>query len=138
MVPLKTSSVGAMMTKLPTRPKVVGFDLDGTLLEHKTFPELGKPIPGMKEQVDTLRMAGWKIAVWTCRNAEGWADIREHLEKHGIKVDYINENPHESPSTSPKVYFDVYVDDRGIGFRGDVQGLAASIINFKPWHKEGP
>jgi len=126
------------MPVLATRPKVLGLDLDGTLLQHEKYPAYGEPIPGMAEQIAAVRMAGWKVVIWTCRNAEEYDTIREHLASFGIEVDFINENPYEDPSTSPKIYCDVYLDDRAIGFRGDVQGLAEQIVNFKPWHKEEP
>lgn len=127
------------MAKLPTRPKVCGFDLDGTLLEHETYPAYGKPLDGWKGEIDALRQAGVKIAVWTCRNKNEYDTIRKHLLEHGIEIDYINENPHEDPGTSPKVYFDWYVDDRGVpGFDGNPRGMAVKILRHKPWHKESP
>jgi hypothetical protein len=127
------------MTTLPTRPKVLALDLDGTLLKHEKYPRYGTPLDGWKEELDALRQAGVKIAVWTCRNAEEYDTIRKHLAEHDIEIDYINENPHEEqPSTSPKIYADWYVDDRGVpGFNGDPRGMAAKILKHKPWHKRG-
>lgn len=65
------------MAKLPTRPKILGIDLDGTLLQHEKYPAYGAPIPGMKEQLEAIRMSGWKVSVWTCRNAEEYDIIRQ-------------------------------------------------------------
>lgn len=126
------------MATIKTRPKVLGCDLDGTLLEHETYPRYGKPLDGAREELAALQQAGVKIAVWTCRNADEYDTIREHLADHGIEVDYINENPHEAPSTSPKIYCDWYLDDRGVpGFDGNWRGMAAKILKHKPWHKRG-
>lgn len=126
------------MDDLPTRPKVLALDLDGTLLEHETYPNYGAPIPGMKEEIEALRQAGWKVAIWTCRNKEEYDTILQHLADHGIEVDYINENPHEAPSTSPKIYADVYLDDRAMQFDGNAQGLAARVLKHKRWFKTNP
>ena len=125
------------MAKVTTRPKVLALDMDGTLLEHEKYPRYGKPIPGWKEELEALRQAGWKIAIWTCRTKEEYDAIREHLTKHEIPFDYINENPHEGPSTSPKIYADVYVDDRCIKFNGDPNGMAAVILKNKRWFDRG-
>lgn len=123
---------------IATRPKVVGFDLDGTLLQPADHPELGVPVAAWKPEIDALRAVGVKIGIWTCRNSDEYDKIREHLASHGIEVDYINENPHEAPGDSPKVYFDWYVDDRGIRFEGDAKGMAARILKTKPWYKTNP
>ena len=126
------------MTTIEPKVRVCGFDLDGTLLEHESYPNYGKPIDGWIPELDALRQAGVKIAIWTCRNEDEYDTIRQHLLEHGIEVDYINENPHQPPdSTSPKVYFDWYIDDRGVpGFNGDPRGMAAQILAHKPWHKQ--
>jgi hydroxymethylpyrimidine pyrophosphatase-like HAD family hydrolase len=47
------------------KPKVLGCDLDGTLLEYATYPNFGKPIEGMPEVLRALRDLGWKVAIWT-------------------------------------------------------------------------
>lgn len=122
----------------PNRPKVVAMDLDGTILEQRPFPELGPPMPGIQDELALLKQMGWEIALWTCRDEEFYADIQEHLTANGVPFDYINENPHEAPSTSPKIYADVYVDDRGLQFEGEVRGLAAKILSHRPWHKRMP
>jgi len=127
------------MADIKPRPKVLGLDLDGTLLEHETYPNYGKPLAGAKEELGALRQAGVKVAIWTCRNKNEYDAIHKHLAAHDIEVDYINENPHEAPGTSPKVYFDWYLDDRGVpGFDGNWRGMAAKILAHKPWHKKGP
>lgn len=127
------------MATIETKPKVLGLDLDGTLLTHETYPNFGAPLDGWSGEIDALRQAGVKIAVWTCRNKSEYDAIRKHLLEHGIEIDYINENPHEGLSTSPKVYFDWYVDDRSVpGFNGDPRGMAAKILRHKPWHKRNP
>jgi hypothetical protein len=92
----------------------------------------------MPEEIAALRQAGWKVAIWTCRNKNEYAGIKAHLADHGIEVDYLNENPHEAPSTSPKIYADVYLDDRGLQFDGDARGLAAKVMKHRQWFKTNP
>lgn len=120
------------------RPRVLAIDLDGTVLEQRPFPDLGPPLPGIQEELATLKQMGWVIVIWTCRDAEMYEQIGQFLTDNGVPFDYINENPFEAPSTSPKIYADVYVDDRGMQFEGDVQGLAARVLSHRPWHKRGP
>lgn len=114
-----------------SRPKVVAVDLDGTIL-HDEFPEKGKPVDGMRKQLEALHELGWKIVIWTVRDEN--ESVAAHLRKYDIPFDYINENPHGPPKTSRKIYADVYLDDRAITFNGDSAGLAQKIAQFKPWH----
>jgi hypothetical protein len=120
------------------RPKVLAIDLDGTVLEQRPFPDLGPPLPGIAEELEALQQAGWKIAIWTCRDESFYDQIQQFLTDNGVPFDYINENPFESPSTSPKIYADVYVDDRGMQFEGEARGLAARVLSHRPWHKRSP
>jgi len=102
------------------RPKVVAVDLDGTILEYsgwKGQKHFGKPIDGAKEALQKLKDEGYVIVIWTTRR--NTADIAKVLNMYGIPFDYINENPYQPPDCSNKIYADVYVDDRAVGFRGD-------------------
>ena len=116
--------------------KTVAFDLDGTILEYHPGMAnkgiFGPPIPGMISEMRKLMKNGWKIIIWTCRGNS--PELQEHLKKCNIPYDEINVNTsfaHESP----KIYADVYVDDRSIGYRGDSRGLANRIMAFRPWYK---
>jgi hypothetical protein len=122
----------ANLLGMSARPKVVAVDLDGTIL-HEGYPAMGKPIDGVKEQLEALRALGWKIVVWTVRNDN--KGVTEHLKKHGIPFDHINENPYNPQPESRKIFADVYVDNRAMTFSGDVKGLAKKIVEFKSWDK---
>lgn len=116
------------------RKMVLAIDLDGTLLKYdgwKGDAHYGEPNPGMKEVLEKVRAAGWTIVIWTTRGGDG--AIRNHLAKHQIPFDYINKNPHGPPSSSPKIFADVYLDDRAIRFEGSTTGLADRILSVKPW-----
>lgn len=119
------------------RKKVLAIDLDGTLLQYdgwKGDAHYGEPIAGMKEVLERVRAAGWTIVIWTTRSGDG--AIRAHLAKHHIPFDYLNKNPHGPPSDSPKVFADVYLDDRALRFEGSTDGLAEKILNAEPWFEK--
>ena len=116
------------------RPKVVAVDLDDTIL-HDEFPGMGKPIDGMREQLQAVRELGWKIAIWTVRNED--KEVAERLKKYQIPFDFINENPYGPPNGSRKIYADLYLDNRALTFDGNTKNLARKIVEFKPWNRNG-
>lgn len=121
------------------RKKVLAVDLDGTLLQYdgwKGDAHYGAPNPGMRAVLQRVKDAGWTIVIWTTRGSK--AAIRSHLTKHDIPFDHINKNPGGPPSASPKIFADVYLDDRAVRFEGKTAGLADKILNATPWfEKEG-
>jgi hypothetical protein len=122
----------------PNKPKVVAVDLDGTILKQVPYPTMGEALPGFREELEILKRLGWVIVIWTCRGPAEYDAVRAQLDAHGIPHDYINENPYGVPNGSPKIYADVYVDDRGLRFEGEARGLAARVMSHRPWHKLGP
>lgn len=120
------------------RKKVLAVDLDGTLLQYdgwKGEAHYGEPNPGMREVLKQVAEAGWVIVIWTTRGGDG--AIRRHLSKHNIPFDYINKNPHGPPGASPKIFADVYLDDRALRFEGETAGLAEKILAAEPWFEKG-
>jgi len=120
----------------------LAVDLDGTLLEYPgTGPApgkvnelpLGKVVPGMKEELEKVRAAGWRIAIWTVRS--NVAEIRALLDANDIPYDWINEHDNEPPDSSRKMAARVYLDDNVVLFDGKTEGLAERILSFKPWWK---
>lgn len=92
----------------------VAVDFDGTLatkVEPFNPKKCGEPVEWVVRWVKAFKEAGAKIIVWTCR---GNTDpVEEWLEEHGIPCDHVNEHP-GGHTGSPKVYADVYIDDRGV------------------------
>jgi hypothetical protein len=117
---------------MSTRPQVVAVDLDGTVLNDE-YPNIGKPIDGMREELEALRQCGWKIVIWTVRDND--AEVSSKLKEYGIPFDHINENPWGPPKQSRKIYADVYLDDRALTFEGTARGIAKKVLEFKPWHR---
>lgn len=116
------------------RPKVLAIDADGTMLGYTGCSDFGAPAEGIVDELNKLIRHGWKISVWTCRNAD--EGIREHLTRHAVPFHWINENPFGPKDCSPKIYADVYLDDKALTFTGAVEGLADLIMAFRPWHNK--
>jgi len=114
-----------------THDKTIAFDFDGVLAKYKSgqYPEIGEPVDGMKEFLDQLKEEGWKVIIFTCRGA---SEVEPWLAQHGFSYDYINENP-DMPTVSPKIAADIYVDDRGVCFTGDIESLKQTVEDFEPW-----
>ena len=106
------------------RPPVLALDIDGTALKRVDPPAFGAPNPGIPEAMQELKRRGWVICVWTCR--EDSKELRQHLTKHRIPFDHVNENP-GGLRGSPKIYADTYLDDRALRFDGDTEGLVDRI-----------
>lgn len=120
---------------MPTRPNILAADLDGTILKYRDFEEpLGEPIPGIQRELAAVKAAGWAVIIWTVRR--NISAIKEHLDKHKVPYDYINENPWGPDNdSSRKIAAHVYLDDRAMQFNGDTTGLAEKVLAFKPWYK---
>jgi hypothetical protein len=112
---------------------VLAVDLDGTLLEYRVPPNFGPPNEGIIKEIRKVKSAGWYIMIWTCRNDS--SELRDHLSKHGIPFDFVNEYPFWPPEGSVKASAQVYLDDRALCFDGNTDGLAERILSFKPWYK---
>ena len=129
MTQVKYSNIrAARKNRLP----VLAIDADGTLLEYTHPPDIGAPLPGMREELEKLRKHGWLIVIWTVRSDV--EQMRNHLEAHDIPFDFINQNPYGPPDGSNKIYSDVYLDDKALRFDGETDGLADKILYFRPWH----
>ena len=95
---------------------IVGLDFDGTVV-HSEYPKIGRPaLPGALAVLHRLQSRGDKIILWTIRSGAELAAAVKYLERHGIQLWGINENPdQQSWSPSPKAHCDVYIDDKAIG-----------------------
>ena len=132
------------------RKRVLAIDMDGTLLKYdgwKGDAHYGVPNPGIRAMLERIAnekfktgpkkgQRKWCIVIWTTRGSDG--AIRNHLTKHNIPFDYINKNPGGPPSKSPKIFADVYLDDRAIRFEGETDGLADRILTAVPWFEVTP
>ena len=87
----------------------------------------GPPVPGIREAIEYIRLAGYLVVVVStrCCEPEGMGAVRRYLRDNEIVVDNVMM---EKP---PAV---CYIDDRAICFDGHPETLLEKIINFKPWN----
>ena len=105
---------------------MLAIDFDGTIVEHK-FPFIGEPKPNVVEVINRLYNEGHSIIIWTCRTSQNdfkdvpnseptIFDVYKFLGRHKIPFTTINHNDPKNPfQPSPKVYADIYIDDKQLG-----------------------
>ncbi len=105
---------------------IIAIDFDGTIVEHK-FPYIGRLKPNAVETITRLYHEGHKIIIWTCRTSQRNGnfpkdakptifDVKEFLDENNIPYHTINNNiPEIAFQPSPKVYADIYIDDKQLG-----------------------
>lgn len=101
------------------KDKTIAIDWDGTVVLDGQYPHAGEPKENSIEVMKRILDEGGIIIIWTCRSGyEQQVRITETLHKHGIHNFYFNEHvPHiasQFAESSPKVFADIYIDDRGI------------------------
>lgn len=95
-------------------------DFDGTIVDHE-FPKLGKPVPNAIEWLKRFNSLGANIILFTMRSDSKkygpvLSDAVKYLEKNGIELYAVNENPTQKSWTkSPKAYGNFYIDDSAVG-----------------------
>lgn len=111
--------------------KVICMDLDGVLAQYngwKGMATIGKPIPGAYDFCKQMIKDGWRIIVHTCRPGqyvESW--LREWEFPEEIEVESNMNDGAWKPIAA------IYIDDRGIRFKGNFKMLIEEIKIFKPW-----
>lgn len=111
---------------------LIAIDFDHTINNNLDIAEgerYSKPFPEAKESIQKLMEAGHKIMIFSC-NRTAW--IKEWLNHYEIPFDYIWEGM--------KPVCDAYIDDRGVGFRGDWTKTLEDVDNLfsmkSPWEKK--
>ncbi|MEZ4604064.1 MAG: hypothetical protein R2861_11925 [Desulfobacterales bacterium] len=95
-------------------------DFDGTVVDH-CFPDIGAPVPGAIDGLKRFQKAGALIILFTMRSdGRRFGNVltaaADYLEKNGIKLFGINENPDQPDwSASPKPFSHLYIDDAAVG-----------------------
>ncbi len=120
-------------------PRTVAFDFDGVISEYHGFAGLehtGEPISEAVSALRRLKAMGHIILIYSTRSTEL---IKNYCNKHGIPVDYINDNPLYPDATGSKPVAQVYVDDKAVCFRKQsADELVKEIINFQPYWRVKP
>ena len=103
--------------------KSVALDFDGTIAySDSTYPYVESVNYKAIEILKKYKEAGGKIILFTCRTDTDLDIAIECLLEYGLEVDAVNEDLQETvaewlkihpySSISPKVFVDVYIDDR--------------------------
>lgn len=117
-------------------PKTYAIDWDGTVVQDKQFPNIGEPKPNAINVMKRMLAEGGRIIIWTCRGGERQEQgIRAKLNEHGVYDFIVNdhfedEKEYWTGQMSPKVFADVYIDDRGIHTMGEIDWYEVEEILF--------
>lgn len=118
-------------------PKTYAIDWDGTIVKDKQYPKIGEPKPNAINVIERLINEGNRVIIWTCRGGrEQEEGIVAKLNEYGIFDFMINDEFPDSKdfwkdASSPKVFADVYIDDRGIHTQGEIDWYEIEKIIFK-------
>lgn len=120
--------------------KTICIDFDGVIHDYSNGWQgedvFGQMIPNADIGTSVLKQKGWTVIIFTTRKKTD--ELEKWLKEHNIAYDYINENPRQPENTSSKIIADVYLDDRGICFRGRRDSwLMREIIEFESWQEQG-
>ena len=98
---------------------IIAVDFDGVIVEDK-FPDVGEPD---MELVNLLNMAynqGHSVILWTSRVDDKLDTAVETCKKIGLSLTAVNNGDPGNISqygTDPrKIYADMYLDDKALGF----------------------
>jgi hypothetical protein len=102
---------------------IVAVDFDGTLC-HSAWPETSDLDMVGIYTMRLFRRNGGRLILWTCRHDKTLDDAVRACAEAGLEFDAVNANDpqhikrweevHGKSNYSPKVYADIYVDDRSI------------------------
>jgi len=99
------------------RPYIIAIDFDGTITKNKNLGGELELVPEAKDFLTKLRdLESFYIIIWTCRcNKEHLVEMYQFLRINEIPFDNINKNYPALPyQPKPKIYADLYIDDRGV------------------------
>lgn len=105
-----------------SRKRIISIDFDNTLVHEDIFPKWGPIKYFAKETLQALKKNNNTNVLWTCRGGNGGTleEVIEFIKANDIPIEYFNEEPPEEVFTwnyppSPKIFADVYIDDRNLG-----------------------
>lgn len=108
---------------------IIAVDFDGTCVTHN-YPDIGKPIPNALKVLKRLQQQGHKLILWTCRDSQELRDAIAYCKQGGLTFDAVNANiPGIGINPKPKIYADLYIDDRGYGTVIDWDAIELDLIS---------
>ena len=120
----------------------IAVDFDGCLCENK-WPDIGKPVQPVINELVRRQAEGDKLILWTCREGQMLDAAILWCLNHGLRFDAINDNLEKHKDTfgnnCRKVYADEYWDDKStmIIYAGSVCSIARKDhdggVTVKQW-----
>jgi len=108
---------------------VIAVDFDGTIVEHR-YPEIGREFSDAIDTLKFLQQLGHKIIIWTCRGEESIIPVKIWFKERDFIPDAINRNIDTIYNGPPKIYADIYVDDRSFPpFRQEWRDLINMVLS---------
>ncbi len=99
---------------------VIAIDFDDTIAEavQPYNGEVGTIIRDAKKYINRLYGEGHYIIIWTCRGDISLVNMINWLDEQGINYHKVNENAYMKIigfKPSPKIYYDLLIDDKILG-----------------------
>jgi hypothetical protein len=113
--------------------RIACVDFDGTIT-HFSFPEMGEPQPGVRENLQKLKDMGYTIHIYSCRtNIDLYPSLDAREKSVQNMKDYLDEHeiPYDKVLCNDKPLAIWYIDDRSIGFRGNWEDVIKEISYYE-------
>ena len=109
------------------RTKFVAVDFDGTITLPSKYPVTGKIRPECIEVLKRLKEKYYLI-LWTHRTEQDLLDAIHMCEDVGITFDFVNTNPLKGNYNGKKIFFDICIDDKNIGYTVDWHDIERRLL----------
>ncbi len=103
-------------------------DFDGVICEHR-FPDVGKPTEGVQDALNTLRKAGYRIVIHSCRTSFQFRDMLID-DQFGVIKEYMKRYklPFDDVWAPDKPIGVAYIDDKGIKFKNNWEEITDKLL----------
>ena len=98
---------------------IIAVDFDGVIVEDK-FPDIGEPDTRLVDLLNRAHNQGHSVILWTSRVDDKLEAAVETCKRIGLSLTAVNNGDPSNLSqygTNPrKIYADMYLDDRALGY----------------------
>jgi hypothetical protein len=120
---------------MSVKGKKIAIDWDGTVVKNGQYPEIGEPKPNAINVLQRIVNDGGKVAIWTCRGGKKQEQgIVDKLHELGFTEFIINKQfpdvLDEFEEHSPKIFADLYIDDRALFAQKEIDWYEVERILF--------
>lgn len=119
---------------------IIAVDFDGVIVKD-AFPEIGDPNWRIVTALWRLKHTEHELVLWTCRVGDRLKEALQWCKDHDLEFTSINEatpsNLQEFGTDPRKVYADIYIDDKALGFGPDIAGRKLESLIQQEENKNG-